>query len=56
MSAATVSPWLRLWGAYVRWSARQPALASLVPFVPVLALWAALALALAGYVMHRRDA
>ena len=23
MSAAAVSPWLRLWGAYVRWSARQ---------------------------------
>jgi len=41
MSAAVVSPWLRLWGAYVRWSARQPALAALVPFVPVLALWAA---------------
>ena len=41
MSATAVSPWLRLWGAYVRWSARQPALASLVPFVPVIALWAA---------------
>ena len=39
----TVSPWQRLWGAYVRWTARYPALASLVPFVPVVALWAAVA-------------
>jgi NitT/TauT family transport system permease protein/taurine transport system permease protein len=40
---ATVSPWQRLWGAYVRWTARYPALASIVPFVPVVALWAAVA-------------
>jgi taurine transport system permease protein len=41
--AAAVSPWQRLWGAYVRWSKRYPALGSLVPFVPVVALWAAVA-------------
>ena len=41
--AVSVSPWQRLWGAYVRWTARYPALASLVPFVPVVALWAAVA-------------
>src|SRR5699024_2714075 len=38
-----VSPWLRLWGAYLRWSTRNAALASLVPFIPVVALWAAVA-------------
>jgi NitT/TauT family transport system permease protein/taurine transport system permease protein len=38
-----VSPWLRLWGAYVRWTARWQALAALVPFVPVVALWAVVA-------------
>jgi len=44
MSAAVaISPWQRLWGAYVRGSARHPALASLVPFVPVIVLWAAVA-------------
>jgi taurine transport system permease protein len=41
--AASVSPWQRLWGMYVRGSARHPTLASLVPFVPVVALWAAVA-------------
>ena len=43
MNAGAVSPWLRTWGAYVRWSVRYPALASLVPFVPVVMLWAAIA-------------
>jgi len=43
MSPASVSPWQRLWGVCVRWSTRNPALASLVPFVPVVALWAAVA-------------
>ncbi len=43
MSAPPVSPWLRLWGAYLRWSARSPTLAALVPFVPVLLLWAGVA-------------
>ena len=41
--APSVSPWQRLWSAYVRGSARYPALASLVPFVPVVVLWAAVA-------------
>lgn len=43
MSAAPVSQWQRLWGAYVRWSTRNAALAALVPFVPVLLLWAGVA-------------
>ena len=34
---------VRGWAAYVRWSTRQPAWASLVPFIPVLALWAGVA-------------
>ena len=42
-AAASVSPWQRLWGAYVRWSTHYPVLAALVPFVPVVALWAAVA-------------
>jgi len=42
-ATAPVSPWQRAWGAYVRWSARNPALASLVPFVPLVVLWAAVA-------------
>jgi len=41
--AASVSPWQRLWSAYVRGTVRHPALASLVPFVPVVALWALVA-------------
>jgi NitT/TauT family transport system permease protein/taurine transport system permease protein len=31
------------WAAYVRWSLHNPALASLVPFIPVVALWALVA-------------
>jgi taurine transport system permease protein len=42
-AAAPISPWLRLWGATLRWSARNPTLAALVPFVPVLGLWAGVA-------------
>jgi taurine transport system permease protein len=42
-SGPVASPWLRLWGAYVRWTARWPALAAVVPFVPVVALWAIVA-------------
>ena len=34
---------VRIWAAYVRWSVRQPAWASLVPFIPVIALWAGVA-------------
>ncbi len=41
----TVSPWLRAWSLWVRWSTRRPALAALVPFVPVVALWAGVAAA-----------
>lgn len=43
VSAAPVAPWHRLWGAYVRWSTRYAALAALVPFLPVLVLWAGVA-------------
>ena len=39
----SVGTWLSLWGAYVRWTARSPALAALVPFVPVVVLWAIVA-------------
>ena len=42
-AVVSVSRWQRVWGAYLRWTARHPALASLVPFVPVVALWAAVA-------------
>lgn len=28
-----------IWGAYARWTRRWPALAALVPFVPLIALW-----------------
>lgn len=34
---------LKLWGAYVRWTARYPTVQSIVPFIPVVALWAAVA-------------
>lgn len=36
---------LRTWAAYVRWTTRHPAWASLVPFIPVVALWAGVAAA-----------
>jgi len=38
-----VSPWQRLLGVYVRWSSRNPWLASVLPFVPVVVAWAAIA-------------
>ena len=41
--AIVVSPWQRLWSACVRGATRYPALASLVPFVSVVALWAVVA-------------
>ena len=31
---------LKLWGAYLRATTRWPAVRSIVPFVPVIALWA----------------
>ncbi len=34
---------LRTWSLYLRWAARWPALRSLVPFIPVIALWAIVA-------------
>ena len=36
-------PAIRIWAAFVRWSTRNPGLAALVPFVPVVAIWAAVA-------------
>jgi len=38
-----VSPWQRLLGVYVRWSSRNPWLASVLPFVPVVVAWSAIA-------------
>ncbi len=43
-TAAVTAPrsvpiWLRIWGGWVRISAKRPALAALLPFVPVVALW-----------------
>jgi taurine transport system permease protein len=34
-----MNPLLEVWGSYVRVTARWPAVASIVPFVPVVALW-----------------
>jgi len=34
---------LRIWGAYVRWAARYPTVHSIVPFIPIVALWAVIA-------------
>lgn len=34
---------LRIWGAYVRWTTRYPTLRSIVPFIPVVVLWATVA-------------
>lgn len=41
--APSPGPAIRVWAAYVRWSTRNPALAALVPFIPVIALWAGVA-------------
>jgi taurine transport system permease protein len=38
-----MSSFSRAIGLWVRWSVRNPALAALVPFIPVIALWAAVA-------------
>jgi len=43
MTPPRPGPWLRLWGAYLRWTTRWPAMAALVPFVPVVLLWALVA-------------
>ena len=41
MSAAlSVNPFLRLWSGYLRLVARRPALGQILPFVPLVALWA----------------
>ena len=42
-AARAVSPWQRFLGVYVRWSRRNPWLATALPFVPVVAAWAAVA-------------
>jgi len=34
---------LKSWSLYVRWTARYPAVRSIVPFIPLVALWAAIA-------------
>jgi NitT/TauT family transport system permease protein/taurine transport system permease protein len=38
-----MTPLLKLWSIYVRWTARYPAVRSFVPFIPVIALWAVVA-------------
>lgn len=38
-----MTPWLKIYGAYVRTTARFPALQSIVPFVPLIVLWAVVA-------------
>ena len=38
-----MTPLLKLWSLYVRWATRYPALRSIVPFIPVVALWAIIA-------------
>lgn len=38
-----MNAFLKLWGAYVRWTARYPAIQSIVPFIPIVALWAVIA-------------
>jgi NitT/TauT family transport system permease protein/taurine transport system permease protein len=35
-----MTPLLKAWSLYVRWTARYPAVRSVVPFIPVVALWA----------------
>ena len=34
-----MTPFLTLWSGYVRLVARWPSIGSLVPFIPVIALW-----------------
>ncbi len=38
-----MTPLLKAWSLYVRWTARFPAVRSIVPFIPVVALWAIVA-------------
>ena len=38
-----MTPLLKVWSLYVRWTARFPAVRSVVPFIPVIALWAIVA-------------
>ncbi len=38
-----MTPLLKAWSFYVRWTARYPAVRSVVPFIPVVALWAVVA-------------
>jgi len=38
-----MTPLLKAWSLYARWTARYPALRSIVPFIPVVALWAIVA-------------
>ncbi len=38
-----MTPLLKAWSFYVRWTARYPAVRSIVPFIPVVALWAIVA-------------
>jgi NitT/TauT family transport system permease protein/taurine transport system permease protein len=35
-----MTPLLKAWSIYARWTARYPAVRSIVPFIPVVALWA----------------
>ncbi len=38
-----MTPLLKAWSIYARWTARYPAVRSIVPFIPVVALWAIVA-------------
>ena len=38
-----MTPLLKAWSLYARWTARYPAVRSIVPFIPVVALWAIVA-------------
>ena len=38
-----MKPLLRIWTFYARWTARYPSLRAIVPFIPVVALWAIVA-------------
>jgi len=38
-----MKPLLTIWSLYARWTARWPAVAALVPFIPLLLLWAIVA-------------
>jgi NitT/TauT family transport system permease protein/taurine transport system permease protein len=38
-----MTPLLKAWSLYARWTARYPAVRSIVPFIPVVALWAMVA-------------